>query len=252
MGVQKNNRSTIFTLPRENRQARLRAVFAGRPAERHGRQRSGAVYRIYCLVIAAWPIPRTARQSSNLARAARQDCARAGAHGIGAVRSAEPGKSKAIWILCTNPAVSAPDIDLIEKALRQAELVVVQDAYHPIATSQFAHAILPAAQWSEKEEVMTNSERRITYMPKLAEPADEALADWKIISLFAAAVGYGEHFTYQSAEEIFTEFAVLTKSTLCDYSAVKYQCLSRQQSNDQRARPAVAPTGAQGVCRART
>jgi len=32
------------------------------------------------------------------------------------------GKVKAIWILCTNPAASAPDLDLIEKALRQAEL----------------------------------------------------------------------------------------------------------------------------------
>ena len=47
------------------------------------------------------------------------------------------GKVKAIWILCTNPAASAPNIDLIEKALRQAELVVVQDAYHPTATSPF-------------------------------------------------------------------------------------------------------------------
>ena len=70
------------------------------------------------------------------------------------------GKVKAIWILCTNPAASAPDIDVIEKALRQAELVVVQDAYHPTATSKFAHVLLPAAQWSEKEGVMTNSERR--------------------------------------------------------------------------------------------
>ena len=81
------------------------------------------------------------------------------------------GKLKAIWILCTNPAVSAPDTDLIEKALRQAELVVVQDAYHPTATSRLAHVVLPAAQWSEKEGVMTNSERRISYMPKLARAA---------------------------------------------------------------------------------
>jgi ferredoxin-nitrate reductase len=138
------------------------------------------------------------------------------------------GKVKAIWILCTNPAVSIPDIDLTEKALRQAELVVVQDAYHPTATSRFAHVILPAAQWSEKEGVMTNSERRITYMPKLAEPPGEALPDWKIISRFAAAVGYGEYFAYQSAEQIFAEFATLTKNTFCDYSGVSYQRLKRE------------------------
>ena len=52
------------------------------------------------------------------------------------------GKLKAIWILCTNPAASAPDIDLIEKALRQAELVVVQDglssdSYQPFRARDF-------------------------------------------------------------------------------------------------------------------
>jgi anaerobic selenocysteine-containing dehydrogenase len=138
------------------------------------------------------------------------------------------GKVKAIWILCTNPAVSAPDIDVIEKALRQAELVVVQDAYHPTATSRFAHVILPAAQWSEKEGAMTNSERRITYMPKLVEPPGEALPDWKIVTHFAAAMGYGEHFAYQSTEEIFAEFAALTKDTFCDYSGASYARLKRE------------------------
>ena len=69
------------------------------------------------------------------------------------------GKVKAVWILCTNPAVSMPALDLVEKALRQAELVVAQDAYHPTDTTRFADVLLPAAQWPEKEGVMTNSER---------------------------------------------------------------------------------------------
>ena len=138
------------------------------------------------------------------------------------------GKVKAVWILCTNPAASAPDTDTIEKALRQAELVVVQDAYHPTATTRFAHVILPAAQWSEKEGVMTNSERRITYMPKLVEPPGEALPDWKIIALAAGALGFGPHFMYESAEDIFVEFAALTAGTLCDISGASYNRLQRE------------------------
>ena len=138
------------------------------------------------------------------------------------------GKVKAIWILCTNPAVSAPDIDLIEKALRQAELVVVQDAYHPTDTSRFAHVVLPAAQWSEKDGVMTNSERRVTYMPKIAEPPGEALPDWRILSLFAREMGFGEAFPYESAEEIFAEYSALTENTLCDCSGMSYQRLKSE------------------------
>jgi ferredoxin-nitrate reductase len=135
------------------------------------------------------------------------------------------GKLKAIWILCTNPAASAPDLDSIEKALCQAELVVVQDAYHPTATSRFAHVLLPAAQWSEKEGVMTNSERRMTYMPQLVEPPREALPDWKIISLFAQALGFGGDFAYPSSAEIFAEFAALTAGTRCDLAGASYDRL---------------------------
>ena len=138
------------------------------------------------------------------------------------------GKLKAIWILCTNPAVSAPEIDMVEKALRQAELVVLQDAYHPTATSRFAHVLLPAAQWSEKEGVMTNSERRVTYMPKLAEPPGEALSDWHILTLFAREMGFKKEFAYRSAEEVFAEYAKLTKNTACDCSGMSYDRLKSE------------------------
>ena len=137
-------------------------------------------------------------------------------------------KLKAIWILCTNPAASAPDTELIERALRQAELVVVQDAYHPTATSRLAHVILPAAQWSEKEGVMTNSERRVSYMPKLAEPPGEALPDWRILTLFARRLDFSEAFAYDSAEEIFSEFAALTENTVCDCSGMSYARLKNE------------------------
>ncbi|MGH7772940.1 MAG: molybdopterin oxidoreductase family protein [Candidatus Binatia bacterium] len=138
------------------------------------------------------------------------------------------GEVRALWIICTNPAVSAPDTDFIEKAIRQAELVVVQDAYHPTGTSQLAHVLLPAAQWSEKEGVMTNSERRVTYMPKITDPPGEAMPDWKILTRFAREMGFQQAFPYESAEEIFTEFARLTKGTLCDYSGASYERLKEE------------------------
>lgn len=138
------------------------------------------------------------------------------------------GEVKAVWILCTNPAVSVPDGDFIEKALRQAELVVVQDAYHPTETTQLAHVLLPAAQWPEKEGVMTNSERRLTYLPKLLEPPGEALPDWRILTLFAREMGFKEAFPYESPEEIFQEFVTLTQGTLCDSSGVSYERLKQE------------------------
>ena len=138
------------------------------------------------------------------------------------------GAVRAIWILCTNPAASMPALDLVESALIRAELVIVQDAYHPTETTRLADILLPAAQWPEKDGVMTNSERRLTYLPKLVEPPGEALPDAVIISRFAREMGFKDAFPYETAAEIFDEFAALTAGSRCDYSGVSHRRLREQ------------------------
>ncbi len=132
------------------------------------------------------------------------------------------GRVRVLWVICTNPAASMPELDLVERALRQAELVVVQDAYHPTETSRFADIVLPAAQWGERDGVMTNSERRITYLPKLVEPPGEALPDWQIGVRLARALGAGHAFPYDSAEAVFEEFKRLTRGRPADITGVSY------------------------------
>jgi ferredoxin-nitrate reductase len=137
------------------------------------------------------------------------------------------GRVKAVWIICTNPAVSMPNLDHAARALAKAELVVVQDSFHPTDTTMYADVVLPAAHWPEKEGVMTNSERRITYLPKLLDSPGEALPDWKIGALFAQTLGYGESFDYANAESIFEEYRTLTAGTLVDISGISYARLRK-------------------------
>src|SRR6185503_15235665 len=132
------------------------------------------------------------------------------------------GAVRAVWIMCTNPAASMPDLDLVEKALRQADLVIVQDAYHPTETTRFADVLLPAAQWPEKDGVMTSSERRLTYLPKLVEPPGEALPDAEIFTRFAGLMGWKTAFGYGGAADIFDEYAALTRGQPCDCSGVSH------------------------------
>ena len=132
------------------------------------------------------------------------------------------GDIRALWIVGTNPAASMPDLDFVEKALRQAELVIVQDAYHPTETTVFADVLLPAAQWPEKDGVMTNSERRLTYLPKLVEPPGEARPDTEIFTRMAAELGFKASFPTARTSEIFDEFAALTAGTPCDYAGVSH------------------------------
>ncbi len=137
------------------------------------------------------------------------------------------GRVRAIWIVATNPAVSMPDPDLVERALRRADLVVVQDAYHPTDTSALADVLLPAAQWAEKEGTMTNSERVITHLPKIVDPPGEALPDWEIFARFARTLGCTGAFPYTSAEEVFDEYRRCTAGRLTDISGLTYERLRK-------------------------
>jgi ferredoxin-nitrate reductase len=130
-------------------------------------------------------------------------------------RAMEKGQLKAIWIAGTNPAVSLPDQHHVRRALQKAQLVVVQDAYHPTETTQLVDVLLPVAQWGEKEWTSTNSERTIAYSPKLWDAPGEALPDWEIIARFARTLGL-DNFEFASANEVWDEFIQLTRDRPCD------------------------------------
>lgn len=138
------------------------------------------------------------------------------------------GRLKAIWIVCTNPMVSLPDIGLAEKALQNARFVVVQDISNRSDTLPFADVVLPAATWAEKEGTMTNSERRISHLSKITNPPGEALPDTEIICRFADKMGFGKSFNYNNLSEVYDEHTRLTKGTNIDISGLNYDILKTQ------------------------
>jgi len=143
-------------------------------------------------------------------------------------RALERGKLKAIWIAATNPLVSLPDLHQTRRAFARAELVVVQDAYHPTETTELADVIFPAAQWGEKEWTSTSSERLVSYSPKLFNPPGSALPDWQILARFATIYGFSG-FEYESAAEVWDEFRHLTAGRPCDMSGITADRLRKQR-----------------------
>ncbi len=137
----------------------------------------------------------------------------------------EAGRIKLLWIMGTNPLVSLPNLGRVQAALARAECVIAQDPYHPTETTQAADIILPAAQWSEREGTMTNSERRICLLERAGDPPGEALPDWQIICRVAQGLGFGAGFSYRSAEEIFNEYRELTRGRDLDITGISYTLL---------------------------
>ncbi len=138
-------------------------------------------------------------------------------------------KLKAIWIICTNPLISLPDVRVAEAGLRKAKFVVVQDISNTLETLPYADVVFPAAAWAEKEGTMTNSERRISYLEKGVDAPGEALPDAEIICRFAKAMGFSG-FEYAGAADIYAEHCALTEGTNIDIGGLSYEILKEKRS----------------------
>ncbi len=139
------------------------------------------------------------------------------------------GKLKAVWILCTNPLISLPDVRIAEEGLKKAKFVVVQDVSNKPETLKYADVVLPAASWMEKEGTMTNAERRISYLNKIVDAPGEAIPDAEIICRFAQKMGFAG-FDFANPAEIFGEHAALTAGTNVDVSGLSYDILKEKKS----------------------
>jgi anaerobic selenocysteine-containing dehydrogenase len=144
---------------------------------------------------------------------------RPGLTAIEIFRALETGRLKAIWIAATNPVVSLPDTHSIRRALARAELIVVQDAYHPTETTRLADVVLPVAQWSEKTFTSTDSSRLVSHSEQVLNPPGSSWPDWKILARFGAAMGY-LGFMFQDAAMVWDEFIGLTAGRPCDMAGM--------------------------------
>ncbi|OYU48126.1 MAG: nitrate reductase [Rhizobiales bacterium PAR1] len=124
-------------------------------------------------------------------------------------RAVAEGKIKALWIMATNPADSLPEADSVQEALKACPFVVVSDIVRHTDTTRFAHVLLPALGWGEKDGTVTNSERRISRQRGFLAAPGEARADWWQLAEVARRMGFSG-FEYANAAAIFREHAALS------------------------------------------
>ncbi len=160
--------------------------------------------------------------------------ARPGLTAVELFDAAARGEIGALWIACTNPAQSLPDLARVHEALRRVPFVVVQEAFAQAETAAFADLLLPAATFGEREGTSTNSERRITLSRAAVPPPGEARADWRIAADFAQRLAarlrppMAEAFDFAAPCEVFAEFRALTVGRDLDIGGVDYGVLEQR------------------------
>jgi formate dehydrogenase major subunit len=118
------------------------------------------------------------------------------------------GKVKGLVICGTNPIISYPDANRVQKALASLEFLLVMDIF-PTATTEMADVVLPDTSFAEADGTFSSSERRVQRVRPVIEPIC-GRHGWEIIQDLSTRMGYP--MKYKNTEEIFNEMAELMPS----------------------------------------
>jgi ferredoxin-nitrate reductase len=148
-------------------------------------------------------------------------------HAAQIFRYAEEGSIKMLWITCTNPLVSMPDLPRMRNIFSKDNLfVVVQDAFLT-ETAQMADLVLPAAIWGEKTGTFTNTDRTVHISHKAVDPPGQAKSDFDIFVDYANKMSFKDKdgqplIKWTKPEEAFEAWKECTKGRPVDYTGITY------------------------------
>ncbi|HYF49250.1 MAG TPA: formate dehydrogenase subunit alpha [Planctomycetota bacterium] len=117
------------------------------------------------------------------------------------------GELKALWLMGYDVAQTDPNLNKVHAALGKLEFLAVTDLFFN-ETCKFAHVVLPAASFVEKDGTFTNGERRIQRVHKIIDPPDGIVPDSEQIFRVSAMLGY--EMKTRTADAIMAEIARLT------------------------------------------
>ncbi|MEY2507156.1 MAG: hypothetical protein QOH01_1485 [Verrucomicrobiota bacterium] len=152
-------------------------------------------------------------------------------HAMKIFRLAEEGSIRMLWIICTNPAVSMPELKRIRAILEQDNLfVVLQDAFRT-ETAELADVVLPAAIWAEKTGTFTNADRTVHLSRKAIDPPGQARADLDIFLEYAKRMDFRDKdgaplIKWHDSESAFEAWKECSRGRPCDYTGLSYEKLS--------------------------
>jgi assimilatory nitrate reductase catalytic subunit len=128
---------------------------------------------------------------------------------------------RALLVMGSNIAVSAPHATAIHARLKALEFLVVSDFFLS-ETAQMADVVLPSAQWAEEDGTLTNLEGRVLRRRRVVDPPDGVRTDLDALCDIGRKLGHARQFAYEDAEAVFDELRRATRGGPADYSGITY------------------------------
>lgn len=130
---------------------------------------------------------------------------------------------RSLYLLCSNPVVSAPNLNHVRESLKSLDFMVCCDFYLS-ESAEYADVVLPVTTWAEDDGTTTNLEGRIIRHRQAQEWFAESKPDWWIQIEIAKRMGRGQYFSHlKSPHDIFNEIRQVSKGGIADYYGVTYE-----------------------------
>jgi formate dehydrogenase major subunit/formate dehydrogenase alpha subunit len=127
------------------------------------------------------------------------------------------GRVRALYLVGENPMQTEPDAYHVEAGLARAEFIVSQDIFLNDMTAKYAHVVLPASSFAEKDGTFTNTERRVNRVRAAVPLPGNARVDREIVIELARRLG-ARWPEYPDAESVWNELADLAPA----WSGIRY------------------------------
>jgi len=139
------------------------------------------------------------------------------------LQSAADGEIAGLLAMCTNMAVSAPDLDAVDQQLQALDHLVVID---PFLTESTRHAdvVLPGSTFAEESGTITTLEGRVVRVDQATEPVAQ-YDDVGVLRELSHRLDGLKHMGSDQIPEVFAEMCRLSAGGPVDYSHMTWEGL---------------------------
>lgn len=176
-----------------------------------------------------------------------------GSHTIKMFQQVNSADIRAIWINCTSPAQSLPNVDLYRRGMAREDVFIVTTDIFPTKTTELSNLVLPTAFHFEKTGVYGCTERRSQITPRMVESPGQARPETWIATEWCARMAkylndpvalqtvkpfLGKEMYVEQPEAIWNEYTQkLTKHRDNDLRGATYKVLKQMADGVQWPAP---------------
>ena len=137
-----------------------------------------------------------------------------------------PGGPRALLVMGSNVAVSAPSSGRIGRRLASLDFLAVCDLVLS-ETAASADVVLPVTQWAEESGTMTNLEGRVLLRQRAAVPPPGVRTDLEVIAALARLLDAPGHWDTEP-EAVFAELRRASAGGPADYAGISYRRIAAE------------------------